>query len=349
MNQSKKMNNNNLDESLASIMSNIDLNSHPNAVLQATWLSHLLITNQVSPSALMVALQCYWTWSTAGGRSGNVTGVTSRPAKKGNDSDNAEDEDGHSDFDYDFSPSSMLEVNCLEENTDSDRVYTGKSGKNSRNLLSTIQDSSTSSLDLSVACKTDRVNNGRVKKKLSKVAKSASAGSFNSVLSQVSKLSGKQQVEEPKKNRCEECNKSFGKKETLKEHLDHFHSPQNHNQMFFCQICDRKFSWRKSWQKHHRDFHGDNPIQYALIHHDTRVQSSDQNGLASADQIKVVPLGKKGRRIDNPQGEHSGTRKKRRSSEYNEQGPSSASSETEVNCDASAIQKFGYAGSSISV
>lgn len=54
--------------------------------------------------------------------------------------------------------------------------------------------------------------------------------------------------------KCEICNKLYGNKQTLKEHMDYFHSNRA-EQIFTCTICQKEYTWKKSLMKHYRDIH----------------------------------------------------------------------------------------------
>jgi hypothetical protein len=54
--------------------------------------------------------------------------------------------------------------------------------------------------------------------------------------------------------KCEICNKLYGNKQTLKEHMDYFHSNRA-EQIFTCSICNKEYTWKKSLMKHYRDIH----------------------------------------------------------------------------------------------
>jgi len=54
--------------------------------------------------------------------------------------------------------------------------------------------------------------------------------------------------------KCEICNKLYGNKQTLKEHIDYFHSNRA-EQIFTCTICAKEYTWKKSLMKHYRDIH----------------------------------------------------------------------------------------------
>lgn len=54
--------------------------------------------------------------------------------------------------------------------------------------------------------------------------------------------------------KCDICNKYYGNKQTLKEHMDYFHSNRE-EQIYICNICNKEYTWRKSLMKHYRDIH----------------------------------------------------------------------------------------------
>ncbi|UXI14817.1 protein lin-10-like [Sarcoptes scabiei] len=54
--------------------------------------------------------------------------------------------------------------------------------------------------------------------------------------------------------KCDICNKYYGNKQTLKEHMDYFHSNRE-EQIYICNICKKEYTWRKSLMKHYRDIH----------------------------------------------------------------------------------------------
>lgn len=54
--------------------------------------------------------------------------------------------------------------------------------------------------------------------------------------------------------KCDICNKYYGNKQTLKEHMDYFHSNRE-EQIYICSICHKEYTWRKSLMKHYRDIH----------------------------------------------------------------------------------------------
>ena len=73
--------------------------------------------------------------------------------------------------------------------------------------------------------------------------------------------------------KCEICNKLYGNKQTLKEHMDYFHSNKA-EQIFTCTVCEKEYTWKKSLMKHYRDIHGANSTTVSQMMANNQVSKS---------------------------------------------------------------------------